>query len=88
MGVEDGVHLSGSLFSCLPRWAREPGQEQGGGGSASLEGHERFFDFLEIGFVLYQVVTSDHTGGHDENDLRKVNSTLIPKNLRHKNLTS
>jgi len=88
IGVERGIHFNGSLFSRLPRWAGEPGQKQGDDSGASLDGHEQLPDLLEIGFVLCQVATSGHPGGHGENELEDTNSAPTPKKSCRKKPTS
>jgi len=88
VGVEHGEQLGGGLLSCLPRRAREPRQEQGGGGGAGLEGQEQLSDLLEVGFVLRQVVACDDTGGHEENELKGKTRHQLQNVFPKKRLTS
>ena len=88
IGVEHGIQFNGSLFSCSPRWAGEPGKEQGDSGGAVLEGHEQLSNLLEISFILYQVAASGHTGGHDENELKRETRHRPQKPMLERRLTS
>ena len=48
------------------------------------EGQEEFPDPLEIGSVVCQIAACGHTGGHDENELKKTSSTLLSIDARCK----
>jgi len=72
---QQGIHFRVGLLYRPPRRAGEPRKHQGGGGNVRLECHEKFGDLLEICLVLCQVVTRGHTGGHDENELKRVKQT-------------